>query len=116
MAVVQCWLIKVAYAPASKGKIANNAVSNPQPGSSLFMNAFSDYFSDPEIITQLCRARIKLAGSRNERQYVGRLIGSLPSRLSHLEVDELLPARQQWSRFRPKHRTPHRDSNFISLM
>lgn len=78
------------------------------------MRAFEDYFSDEQIIRQICRLRIKAAEKRNDKGYVARLAGS------HLDVrrdpiDLMLPPRRQWSQFRPRFRRPDQDVHLDSL-
>lgn len=64
-----------------------------------------DYFTDDAIITHLCKARMKHAESRNNRQYAPRLIGDMHEQPPQGLLYRVLPSRRTVTRFRPKFRT-----------
>jgi hypothetical protein len=78
------------------------------------MNPFSDYFSNSKIINELCRVRIRAAESRNDRDYVRRLVGG-QTHDHRRAIDELLPPRKLWAHFRPKHRRGLTNVDVVSL-
>jgi hypothetical protein len=79
------------------------------------MNTLKQYFSDNQIIRELCKARVKLAKQRNERQYLGRLIGRQTHRVVDDDVGILLPPRKAWPQFRPLVRQTIKDVDLVSL-
>ena len=76
--------------------------------------AFEDYFSDDQIIRQLCRLRIKEAEKRNDRDYAAQFTGTRANPERN-QIDRMLPPRKKWSHFRPKFRRPEQDVNSSSL-
>jgi hypothetical protein len=67
---------------------------------------FEDYFSDENIIRQLCRVRIKLAKRRHEEQFFRNIHRDweLDSKVSILQatVGDIFPPRRTWHRFRAR--------------
>ena len=80
----------------------------------LILRAFEEYFSDEQIIRQICRLRIKEAEKRNDKGYVARLAG-LHLDVQREPIDLILPPRRQWSQFRPRFRRSDQDVHFDSL-
>lgn len=68
---------------------------------------FSDYFADEQIISWLCKARIKQAGRRRNARYVRRMTVEAPPQIIPSGLEQLLPPRRQWTRFRPDRRGPN---------
>ena len=75
----------------------------------------TNYFTDDHIIEHLCKERVKLASSRNDRQKIPRLTGRLAEAApSHLFY-QLLPARRQWNAYRPRRRSANVNSDLVAL-
>ena len=75
----------------------------------------NQYFSDEQIINQICKERIKLAGQRNDHQYTHRLAGHLPEIAPQHHFYQLLPPRRQWAAFRPRIRPGNMNPDLQSL-
>ena len=81
------------------------------------MPTLNDYFSDDRIISHLCKERLKLAESRNDRQYISRLAGSSTQQTPDHDHEfyHLLPARRKWSAYRPRNRRAGLNPDRIAL-
>jgi hypothetical protein len=75
----------------------------------------NEYFADDQIISHLCKERLKLAERRNDRQYISCLIGHAPEPLPDELLYQLLPSRRQWSHFRPRHRRSGSNPDLLAL-
>lgn len=73
------------------------------------------YFSDERIIAQICKERVKLASARHDRQYIGRLAGSIPESAPDHQYYQLLPPRREWSAFRPRNRRAGTNPDLAAL-
>ncbi len=73
------------------------------------------YFSDERIINQICKERVKRAGSRHDRQYVYRLAGCSNESAPRHHFYNLMPPRRQWSAFRPRYRTDGLNPDLFAL-
>lgn len=80
------------------------------------MNSVEAYFSDIQIIEQLCKRRIKQASKRHEKSYVARLAGISYRQPEPKEVDDLLPPRSVWNQYRPRFRQNSREPNLQALI
>jgi len=80
------------------------------------MKPFADYFSENEIIRNLCNLRVKEAGLRDTRQYVDRLIGHQRDPQPEKLIYQILPPRSKWARFRSSERSPVANPHLISLL
>jgi len=79
------------------------------------MPTLAESFSDDQIISHLCKERVKQADSRNDRQYVARLIGDMPETDPDSQLYQLLPRRRQWAAFRPRNRKAGINPDLTSL-
>jgi hypothetical protein len=74
------------------------------------MPPFADYFSEENIIEELCRARIKLAGKRHDAAFqhnitrTARAPHSIPPSDWGTISERIFPSRRVWHRYRPKRR------------
>ena len=75
----------------------------------------AEYFSDDQIISHLCKERLKLAESRNDRQYIARLVGNLPETDPANLLYQLLPSRRQWAPSRPRNRRAGLNPDLLAL-
>lgn len=75
-----------------------------------------DYFTDEEIIRQVCKQRIKSAEKARERQDFQRFTGKPQANVQRDLICTLLPPRKVWSRYRPKSRLHVSDANFASVV
>lgn len=73
------------------------------------------YFSDEQIIGQICKERVKLAAARHDRQYVARLAGSIAESTPEHPYYQLLPPRREWSAFRPRNRRAGTNPDLAAL-
>ena len=73
-----------------------------------------DYFTDAEIIRQLCKERIKAAKSANDRQDIGRLMGDQVG-ASRPFINTILPPRKKWAAYRARNRTRVPDVDTAAL-
>ena len=79
------------------------------------MDDESRFFTEREVIRELCKARIKLAASRHEHFFLNNIRpGNARARKESfgedLSLDRLFPPRGQWHQFRPRWR---RDMNGV---
>ena len=79
------------------------------------MPTLLEYFNDDQIINHLCKERVKKAESRNDRQYLARLVGNLPEHEPANLLYQLLPSRRQWSAFRPRNRRAGLNPDLLAL-
>ena len=76
----------------------------------------NDYYTNEQIIIQICKERIKLAERRENEQYLPRFIGSQTQSTTITELDAMLPPRRQWNAFRPRHRPEGNNANLKALI
>jgi hypothetical protein len=74
------------------------------------MPPFSEYFSEENIINELCRARVKLAGKRHDAAFLDNMARTArpphnvpPSDWGTIALDAF-PGRREWHRFRARQR------------
>ena len=79
------------------------------------MPTLAEYFDDDQIINHLCKERVKMAESRNDRQYVARLVGNLPDAEPENLLYQILPSRRQWAAFRPRNRRAGLNPDLLAL-
>jgi hypothetical protein len=79
------------------------------------MPTLNESFADDQIISHLCKERLKLAASTNDRQYISRLVGDVAEAQSDGLLSQLLPSRRQWSRHRPRHRRSGLNPDLLAL-
>jgi Reverse transcriptase (RNA-dependent DNA polymerase) len=81
---------------------------SPQRRSNRNPRLFKEAFSEEAVIRELCKARVRLAGKRNDALFFHRISkGAGRSRffLSTLHpIEEMFPPRRQWHRFRSRDR------------
>src|SRR5437870_11862356 len=73
------------------------------------MNRFESYFSNDNIVAELCKARGKLAEKRHEALFFHNIDRSqpsaedigLPASWGDVQLD-IFPPRKLWNRYRPK--------------
>lgn len=79
------------------------------------MPTLNEYFTEDQIISHLCKERLKLAESRNDRQCISRLAGNMPETVPGGLLYQLLPSRRQWSPLEPRHRRSGLNPNLLAL-
>jgi len=79
------------------------------------MPTLNEYFTEDQIISHLCKQRLKLAESRNDRQCISRLAGNMPETVPGGLLYQLLPSRRQWSPFRPRRRRSGLNPDLLAL-
>lgn len=84
--------------------------------------SFTHYFTDREIIRQLCQERVKLAGQRHEETFLHNISRNQTTRPvktptlwgKHVSID-MFPPRRVWHRFRPPRAARHGSSDDINV-
>jgi len=79
------------------------------------MPLLTHYFTEDRIITHLCKERVKLAESRNDRQYIERLVGNISENEPDQLLYQMMPSRRQWAAFRPRHRRAGQNPDLLAL-
>jgi hypothetical protein len=79
------------------------------------MPTLIEYFADDQIISHLCKERVKLAALRNDQQYISRLVGDVREVEEAGLLYQLLPSRRQWSTYRPRHRRSGLNPDLLAL-
>jgi len=75
----------------------------------------NQYFSADRIINHICKVRVKQAGARHDRQYIGRLAGHITEREPDHPFYKLTPPRRLWAAFRPKYRKAGLNPDLFAL-
>lgn len=90
--------------------------TTPQRPGHPSSSAFGDYFSEENIIRELCRWRVTLARRRNEKLFLHRIRANAKVHVAH-QYEDMFPPRRQWHAKRQRSRgsSAGADLNLIAL-